>query len=98
MTGDEVGGNEAPRFSQYVCLWRNLDATRRTRTAEADAGDRLLNLGSRHRIGSLLLGYCARDDKLGYVGRVGTGISVAALERVWRRLQPLAVNLGRPAA
>jgi DNA ligase D-like protein (predicted ligase) len=48
--------------------------------------------GSRHRIGSLLLGYYAPDGKLIYAGRVGRGMSVAELERVWRRLQPLAVD------
>ena len=48
--------------------------------------------GSRHRIGSLLLGYYAPDDRLIYAGRVGTGMSVAELERVWRRLQPLVVD------
>ena len=48
--------------------------------------------GSRHRIGSLLLGYYTSDDKLIYAGRVGTGMPVAELERVWRRLQPLAVD------
>jgi DNA ligase D-like protein (predicted ligase) len=48
--------------------------------------------GSRHRIGSLLLGYYTPDGKLIYAGRVGTGMSVAELERVWRRLQPLSAE------
>jgi len=48
--------------------------------------------GSRHRIGSLLLGYYTPDGDLIYAGRVGTGMSVAELERIWRRLQPLAVD------
>src|SRR5207253_6002144 len=48
--------------------------------------------GSRHRIGSLLLGYYTPDGKLTYAGRVGTGMPVAELERVWRRLQPLTVG------
>jgi bifunctional non-homologous end joining protein LigD len=48
--------------------------------------------GSRHRIGSLLLGYYTPDGKLIYAGRVGTGMSVAELERVWHRLRPLAVD------
>ena len=48
--------------------------------------------GSRHRIGSLLLGYYTSDGKLVYAGRVGTGMPVAELERVWRRLQPLAAD------
>jgi DNA ligase D-like protein (predicted ligase) len=48
--------------------------------------------GSRHRIGSLLLGYYTGDGKLIYGGRVGTGMSQAELERVWQRLRPLAVD------
>ena len=48
--------------------------------------------GSRHRIGALLLGYHTVDGKLIYAGRVGTGMPVAELERLWRRLQPLVVE------
>ena len=48
--------------------------------------------GSRHRIGSLLLGFYTRDGDLIYAGRVGTGMTVAELERVYRRLEPLAVD------
>ena len=48
--------------------------------------------GSRHRIGLLLLGYHRQDGKLLYAGRVGTGMPVAELERLWRRLQPLVVD------
>jgi bifunctional non-homologous end joining protein LigD len=48
--------------------------------------------GSRHRIGSLLLGYNTPEGKLIYAGRVGTGLPVAELERLWQRLQPLAVE------
>jgi DNA ligase D-like protein (predicted ligase) len=47
--------------------------------------------GSRHRIGALLLGYYTSDGKLIYAGRVGTGMPVAELERLWQRLQPLVV-------
>ena len=47
--------------------------------------------GSRHRIGSLLLGYYTPEGKLIYAGRVGTGMPVAELERLWQRLQPLVV-------
>jgi DNA ligase D-like protein (predicted ligase) len=50
--------------------------------------------GSRHRIGSLLLGYYTPQGKLIYAGRAGTGMPVAELERLWRRLQPLAVENG----
>jgi len=48
--------------------------------------------GSRHRIGSLLLGYYTPDGKLIYAGRVGTGMPEAELERLWQRLQPLAID------
>jgi ATP-dependent DNA ligase len=48
--------------------------------------------GTRHRVGSLLLGYYTSEGKLIYAGRVGTGMSVAELERVWQRLLPVAVD------
>lgn len=47
--------------------------------------------GSRHRIGALLLGYYTQDGKLIYAGRVGTGMPVAELERLYGRLEPLAI-------
>ena len=48
--------------------------------------------GGPRLIGSLLLGYYTPEDKLIYAGRVGTGMSVAELERLWQRLQPLVVD------
>ena len=42
-------------------------------------------------MGALLLGYYDPSGKLVYAGRVGTGIDAVELERLWRRLQPLAV-------
>jgi DNA ligase D-like protein (predicted ligase) len=48
--------------------------------------------GSRHLIGSLLLGYYTPQGKLIYAGRAGTGLPVAELERLWRRLQPLVIE------
>jgi ATP-dependent DNA ligase len=47
--------------------------------------------GSRHRIGSLLLGYYTPDGKLIYAGRAGTGMPDVELERLWHRLRPLTV-------
>jgi DNA ligase D-like protein (predicted ligase) len=47
--------------------------------------------GSRHRLGSLLLGYYTPDGRLLYAGRAGTGMPERELERLWQRLQPLAV-------
>jgi bifunctional non-homologous end joining protein LigD len=40
--------------------------------------------GSRHRLGSLLLGYYTPDGKLIYAGRAGTGMADRELERLWR--------------
>jgi len=48
--------------------------------------------GSRHRIGSLLLGYYTPEGKLIYAGRAGTGFPDAELERLWQRLQRLVVD------
>jgi bifunctional non-homologous end joining protein LigD len=59
--------------------------------------------GSRPRLGALLLAYYDPDNRLVYAGRAGTGINHAELERLWRRLQPLAVpqmplDIPRPRA
>ena len=48
--------------------------------------------GSRPWLGALLLAYYDPDGSLVYAGRAGTGIKQAELERLWRRLQPLAVD------
>src|SRR5580704_1588635 len=48
--------------------------------------------GSRHRIGALLLGYYTPGGDLIYAGRVGTGMPVAELERLYGRLKPLAIS------
>jgi ATP-dependent DNA ligase len=48
--------------------------------------------GSRPVLGALLLGYYDPRGRLVYAGRVGTGINAAELERLGRRLQPLATN------
>ena len=46
--------------------------------------------GARPWLGALLLAYYDPDGRLVYAGRAGTGIDHAELERLWRRLQPLA--------
>jgi bifunctional non-homologous end joining protein LigD len=38
------------------------------------------------------LAYYTPDGRLVYAGRAGVGINNAELERLWRRLQPLAVS------
>ena len=48
--------------------------------------------GARPWLGALLLAYYDPDGRLVYAGRVGTGIDYAELERLWRRLQPLATS------
>jgi bifunctional non-homologous end joining protein LigD len=48
--------------------------------------------GSCPYLGALLLADYDPDEKLIYAGRVGTGIDTAKLERLWRRLQPLATT------
>src|SRR5437868_6590990 len=42
--------------------------------------------------GALLLAYSDPDGRLVYAGRARTGINTAELQRLWRRLQPLAVD------
>jgi bifunctional non-homologous end joining protein LigD len=48
--------------------------------------------GSRPYLGALLLAYYDPDGRLIYAGRAGTGIKQAEIERLWRRLQPLATD------
>jgi hypothetical protein len=48
--------------------------------------------GSRPWLGALPLAYYDPDGRLVYAGRAGTGINTAELERLWRRLQPLAIH------
>jgi bifunctional non-homologous end joining protein LigD len=48
--------------------------------------------GRRPRLGALLLAYYDPSDRLVYAGRAGTGINTTELERLWRRLQPLATD------
>jgi bifunctional non-homologous end joining protein LigD len=46
-------------------------------------------------LGALLLAYYDPEGRLVYAGRAGTGIGNAELERLWRRLQPLATPICR---
>jgi DNA ligase D-like protein (predicted ligase) len=48
--------------------------------------------GSRPWLGALLLATYDPDGRLVYAGRAGTGIKQAELQRLWRRLQPLAID------
>jgi bifunctional non-homologous end joining protein LigD len=53
--------------------------------------------GSRPWLGALLLAYYDPDGGLVYAGRAGTGINHGELERLWRRLQPLATSAPCPS-
>jgi DNA ligase D-like protein (predicted ligase) len=48
--------------------------------------------GRRPYLGALLLAYYDPGGRLVYAGRAGTGIDTAELQRLWRRLQPLATE------
>ena len=48
--------------------------------------------GSRHLVGSLLMGYYDPGGRLIYAGRVGTGMSVQTLAMLHQRLAPLAIS------
>jgi DNA ligase D-like protein (predicted ligase) len=48
--------------------------------------------GARQFLGALLLGYYDRDGRLVFAGRVGSGINQAELQRLSRKLQPLAAD------
>ena len=48
--------------------------------------------GARPWLGALLLAYYDPNGRLVYAGRAGTGMPVAELERVWRRLRPLVID------
>jgi ATP dependent DNA ligase C terminal region len=48
--------------------------------------------GRRPFLGALLLAYCDPNGRLVYAGRAGSGINTAKLQRLLRRLQPLAIE------
>jgi DNA ligase D-like protein (predicted ligase) len=48
--------------------------------------------GRRPYLGALLLAYYDPDGRLIYAGRAGTGVNTTELERLWRRLQPMATS------
>ena len=48
--------------------------------------------GRRPYLGAFLLAYYDPGGRLVYAGRAGSGIDTAELQRLWRRLQPLATE------
>jgi ATP-dependent DNA ligase len=80
---------DAPYAPGNRGLWRKVKCLNRAEFVVVGWTD---PEGRRPRLGALLLGYYSADGKLIYAGRVGTGMDNAELERLWRRLQPLAVS------
>jgi ATP-dependent DNA ligase len=76
------------RYEPDRCSWLKIKCLNREEFVVVGWSD---PEGTRHRIGALLLAYYTADDKLVYAGRVGTGMPIAELERVYGRLQPLAI-------
>jgi DNA ligase D-like protein (predicted ligase) len=78
---------DAPYAPGNRGLWRKAKALNRQEFVIVGWSD---PEGSRPHLGALLLGYYAKDGKLTYAGRVGTGMPVKVLADLRRRLDPLA--------
>jgi bifunctional non-homologous end joining protein LigD len=70
-------------------LWRKLKCLHREEFVVVGWTD---PEGRRPYLGALLLAYYDPDGRLVYAGRAGTGIKQVELERLSRRLQPLAID------
>jgi DNA ligase D-like protein (predicted ligase) len=82
-------GADAPYAPGNRGLWRKVKCLHREEFVVVGWTD---PDGARPFLGALLLAYYDPDGRLAYAGRVGTGITQAELARLWRRLQPLAVE------
>ncbi len=80
---------DAPYMPGNRGLWRKVKCLNRAEFVVIGWTD---PEGRRPWLGALLLGYYTSDGRLIYAGRVGTGMNDAELERLWRRLQPLATD------
>jgi len=80
---------DAAYAAGYRGLWLKVKCLRREEFVVVGWTD---PEGSRPWLGALLLAYYDPDGRLVYAGRAGTGIKQAELERLWRRLQPLATD------
>jgi bifunctional non-homologous end joining protein LigD len=80
---------DAPYTSGNRGLWRKVKCLNRAEFVVIGWSE---PEGRRPYLGALLLGYYDPDGRLIYAGRVGSGIDNVTLERLWRRLQPLATE------
>jgi DNA ligase D-like protein (predicted ligase) len=80
---------DAPYMPGNRGLWVKVKCLHREEFVVVDWTD---PEGTRPWLGALLLAYYDPDGRLVYAGRAGTGIKQAELERLWRRLQPLAIS------
>jgi DNA ligase D-like protein (predicted ligase) len=80
---------DAPYSPGNRGLWRKVKCLNRAEFVVVGWTD---PEGRRPHLGALLLGYYDPNGRLIYAGRAGTGIDNAELERLWRRLQPLATG------
>jgi bifunctional non-homologous end joining protein LigD len=80
---------DAPYTPGNRGLWRKVKCLNRAEFVVAGWTE---PEGRRPYLGALLLAYYDRHGRLIYAGRAGSGMNNAELERVWRRLQPLAMD------
>jgi bifunctional non-homologous end joining protein LigD len=80
---------DAPYAPGSRGLWRKVKCLNRAEFVVAGWTE---PEGRRPYLGALLLAYYDPHGRLIYAGRAGSGMNNAELERVWRPLQPLAVD------
>jgi bifunctional non-homologous end joining protein LigD len=80
---------DAPYSPGNRGLWRKVKCLNRAEFVVAGWTE---PEGRRPYIGALLLAYYDPHGRLIYAGRAGSGMNNAELERVWHRLQPLAID------
>jgi len=81
--------SDAPYTPGNRGLWRKVKCLNRAEFVVAGWTE---PEGRRPYLGALLLAYYDPNGRLIYAGRAGSGINDAELERLWRRLQPLATD------